>query len=293
MGINCLIQIGNSDDRLSQNDWAGFVREVRTLLIEEWRDRSQVHGEWFSLPDQQWQNANWSVEVLPPAWWREAAARAGQAHPDRPTCYSDPNDSPSAIHMRDLEMSRSRMLLKAQVKQLCYRWRQDSFAWTEAPVEIVETGWTPPLTDNRSVRQGGPSSRERALREQDRWVRRAQEEGWLPDLGIRVDSQGETTVPQGGIPFPVGPYATLADFQQIRGATDSRRWATTEQELASIRGAAEGSTPTTPAPASTGEDDPELVLPIVNPEFVRHPETAVRIAQLRERSNERKGNGDA
>jgi hypothetical protein len=55
------ITVGNSDDKLSQNEWSAFVSSVRLVL----RDEAQVmHGEWFSLPDSPWQNACWCVEFV-------------------------------------------------------------------------------------------------------------------------------------------------------------------------------------------------------------------------------------
>jgi hypothetical protein len=133
MGTNCLISIGNSDDKLSQGEWSRFVMEMRDLLRSS---ALQIHGEWFSLPDQPWQNANWCVEVPEPAWWRVAVERAGQ---DENAMH--PEHSASAVHMRLAEMKQARRDLKYAVRDLCYRWRQDSFAWTEAPVQIVETGF--------------------------------------------------------------------------------------------------------------------------------------------------------
>lgn len=61
--------IGNSDDKLSQREWAAFVADVRRVLAEE---AETTHGEWFSAPDTPWQNACWCVEI--PAY-RLARAR--------------------------------------------------------------------------------------------------------------------------------------------------------------------------------------------------------------------------
>lgn len=54
------ITLGNSDDKLPQNEWAHFVAAVRGVLRDE---ASVMHGEWFSLPDSPWQNVCWCVEV--------------------------------------------------------------------------------------------------------------------------------------------------------------------------------------------------------------------------------------
>lgn len=54
--------IGNSDNRLSQGSWSGYVRSVLTVIR---RNADRVHGEWFSAPDAPWQNACCCFEVTP------------------------------------------------------------------------------------------------------------------------------------------------------------------------------------------------------------------------------------
>lgn len=51
--VTVYVGIGNSDDRLSQGEWAKFVTGLRNVadLFD-----SRFLGEWFSLPDRQWQN---------------------------------------------------------------------------------------------------------------------------------------------------------------------------------------------------------------------------------------------
>lgn len=45
--------IGNSDDKLGQARWAEFAREfVETIRIQA----DEIHGVWWSGPDQPWQN---------------------------------------------------------------------------------------------------------------------------------------------------------------------------------------------------------------------------------------------
>ena len=53
------ISIGNSDDQLTQADWAAFCIEVRS----EARALGHVHGSWYSPPDSPWQNACWCLEL--------------------------------------------------------------------------------------------------------------------------------------------------------------------------------------------------------------------------------------
>lgn len=48
------IQIGNSDDKLTQKEWSFFVTDLRQF-VNGWAE--QVHFFGFSTPDAQWQNA--------------------------------------------------------------------------------------------------------------------------------------------------------------------------------------------------------------------------------------------
>ncbi len=60
--ITVYISIGNSDDKLSQVEWSDFQTEVAYSV----RSRAaMVHGEWFSGPRAQWQNACWCIEIAP------------------------------------------------------------------------------------------------------------------------------------------------------------------------------------------------------------------------------------
>lgn len=54
------ISIGNSDDKLTQNEWAHFVEDVRQALRTF---ALTQHGEWFSTADSPWQNAIWCIEI--------------------------------------------------------------------------------------------------------------------------------------------------------------------------------------------------------------------------------------
>lgn len=56
--MNIYISIGNSDDRLSQAEWSGYVNDVR-VLIEDTAEA--VHGIFFSQPDSRYQNACFSL----------------------------------------------------------------------------------------------------------------------------------------------------------------------------------------------------------------------------------------
>ena len=52
------ISIGNSDDRLTQRRWAELAWNVHSEL----EGRGQLHGEWFSHSDSDFQNACWCIE---------------------------------------------------------------------------------------------------------------------------------------------------------------------------------------------------------------------------------------
>ncbi len=52
--------IGNSDDKLTQAQWAQF-HEIFAALIRKGADR--VYGDWHSLPNSPWQNACIAFEI--------------------------------------------------------------------------------------------------------------------------------------------------------------------------------------------------------------------------------------
>jgi hypothetical protein len=53
------VTIGNSDDRLSQQDWMGFINSVRAWL----KHSIVIHFTGFSNSDDPWQNAMFSFEI--------------------------------------------------------------------------------------------------------------------------------------------------------------------------------------------------------------------------------------
>lgn len=59
--MNLVIQIGNTDNKLTQYEWATFVSEVNTLVNQNGR----VH--FFGSPPSWaiWQNCCWVVECTP------------------------------------------------------------------------------------------------------------------------------------------------------------------------------------------------------------------------------------
>ena len=58
--ITVYISIGNSDDGLSQVMWADFIHSMELALTNL---AYHQHGEWFSEPTSEYQNAIWCVEV--------------------------------------------------------------------------------------------------------------------------------------------------------------------------------------------------------------------------------------
>ena len=54
------IQIGNSDDKLSQQEWSTYVKEIR-LVVNEYGIETLFFGS--SEGSQPWQNACWVVAV--------------------------------------------------------------------------------------------------------------------------------------------------------------------------------------------------------------------------------------
>lgn len=53
------VSIGNSDDKLTQRQWAEFCADVDNAVDSM---AHAVHGAWFSLSDSMWQNACWCFE---------------------------------------------------------------------------------------------------------------------------------------------------------------------------------------------------------------------------------------
>jgi hypothetical protein len=55
---NVYIGIGNTDNKLTQQEWAAFVEDVEVVL-----EGMPLHGAWFSRPDAPWQNACWLMDI--------------------------------------------------------------------------------------------------------------------------------------------------------------------------------------------------------------------------------------
>lgn len=58
--ITVTVQIGNTDDKLSQNRWSDFCVSVHRALEGMQSDGDlQMHFSGFARPDAPWQNACW------------------------------------------------------------------------------------------------------------------------------------------------------------------------------------------------------------------------------------------
>lgn len=88
--VTIYISIGNSDDRLTQKEWAAFLKVADSTITSEANVR---HGNWFSAPRSEFQNACWCAQV----------------------------------HI--IRIPR----LKARLAKLAVKFKQDSIAWAEAP----------------------------------------------------------------------------------------------------------------------------------------------------------------
>lgn len=87
--------IGNTDDKLPQREWSSFVGQVHSLvdLVVHAHDGA-VQFMGYSAPGAPWQNALWAIEM-----------------PDDPD---------------------AREALRARLRVLAGRYRQDAVAWWEA-----------------------------------------------------------------------------------------------------------------------------------------------------------------
>jgi hypothetical protein len=54
------VSIGNSDDKLSQEEWYRFCDDLVTVLGDF---ADQTYGQWYSLPNAKWQNMVASIEI--------------------------------------------------------------------------------------------------------------------------------------------------------------------------------------------------------------------------------------
>jgi hypothetical protein len=98
------ISIGNSDDKLTQMQWAKFYRKVN-LHIHSVMNIG-FHGQWVSESSSAWQNACWCVELT---------------------------------YVRESEVEQ----LKHGLKNLATEFKQESVAWAEVTLTEFLSGTTP------------------------------------------------------------------------------------------------------------------------------------------------------
>lgn len=98
----CYVTIGNSDDKLTQQQWASFCYDLRSL-VEDWTQ--QVHGNWVSAADSCWQNACMCFVVA----------------------------APSADQLQTVEI-----LVRSDLRALAAQYGQDSIALVTVPAEEVQ-----------------------------------------------------------------------------------------------------------------------------------------------------------
>jgi hypothetical protein len=92
------IEIGNSDDKLTQLEWSKFVEDVHNVLVVS----AKIHFKGFASPDVEFQNACWCIEL--------------------------PNDD------GDDDTARVRQYLA----RLARDYGQDSIAWTPGVTEFIK-----------------------------------------------------------------------------------------------------------------------------------------------------------
>jgi hypothetical protein len=98
--MSVYVTIGNSDDKLTQEEWAQFYSLVNRTIR---RVADDIHGQWVSSPTSVYQNACW--------------------------CFVLPDDG--------YLVSEVRRKLRDELKRLAREYRQDSIAWAEAEVELL------------------------------------------------------------------------------------------------------------------------------------------------------------
>ena len=71
--------VGNSDDKLTQQQWARYVAEFRDLVTGS---AMRTHGVWFSPPDIAYQNAVICVEFVTGFDFRDLKRELGRLAAD-------------------------------------------------------------------------------------------------------------------------------------------------------------------------------------------------------------------
>jgi hypothetical protein len=61
--VTTYITIGNTDNKLTQQEWSAFITDMVMLVLEH---TSEVHFAGFSHPSAPYQNACWCVDFATP-----------------------------------------------------------------------------------------------------------------------------------------------------------------------------------------------------------------------------------
>lgn len=94
------IAIGNSDDKLTQRQWARYIDAVDDAIKQA---AVEVHGRWYSAPDVQWQNAAWAF-----------------------------------VLREDMGGEFTKGWLKARLGDIAKQFGQETIAWNESVTEFIE-----------------------------------------------------------------------------------------------------------------------------------------------------------
>lgn len=108
MSTTAVILVGNTDDKLTQSDWAAYCTAVDEAVDSAWDNGAQVHFRGAPYAAAPWQNMAWAV-LLP----------------------ADPG-------VRDA--------LRERLCALAGAYRQDSIAWVEAEPEFLTPGGPAPVS---------------------------------------------------------------------------------------------------------------------------------------------------
>jgi hypothetical protein len=99
------VAIGNSDDKLTQAEWAEFCDDVVSLIDWQTEDNAgRIHGIWYSAPASPFQNMCICFELFD--WW----------HEDEPDVNKPLTHVAASLKKRLAEIGRT--------------YRQESIAWS-------------------------------------------------------------------------------------------------------------------------------------------------------------------
>lgn len=109
MNATITIQIGNSDDKLTQAHWCSYVRDVENAIKTAFGRKPEVHFTGGSAADKPWQNYCWVFDI------------------------------PAKDLVASLQVARG------VLARIAAEFNQDSIAMTVGKTEFVERHVSPPL----------------------------------------------------------------------------------------------------------------------------------------------------